>query len=190
MTPQDKHPEGTGDETSPVRPSLWDRFEQGPLVGFSTLLLLAATIVMLCEAGARAFFSHSYFWAEEAVRFMIIWGFFLTLGAAGRGGYHIRTDLMTQMMSQRLRIISGVLAALIGLAFAAILFWGSIPQIRRYYTMGMLSESNLELPMWAVFMAMPIGALLFAAYYLRIFIRALKGNDPFAEDADGAAGKF
>lgn len=190
MAPQDKHPERTGDETSPVRPSLWDRFEQGPLVGFSTLLLLAATIVMLCEAGARAFFSHSYFWAEEAVRFMIIWGFFLTLGAAGRGGYHIRTDLMTQMMSQRLRIVSGVLAALIGLAFAAILFWGSIPQIRRYYTMGMLSESNLELPMWAVFMAMPIGALLFAAYYLRIFIRALKGNDPFAEDADGAAGKF
>ncbi|WP_198665065.1 TRAP transporter small permease [Tropicimonas sp. IMCC34011] len=180
----------TGGSSPPVHSSLWDRIERGPLIGAATLLLLAATLIMLWEAGSRAFFSHSYFWAEEAVRFMIIWAFFLTLGAAGRGGYHIRTDLVTQMLSQRMRVVCGVLAALIGLAFAVILFWGAIPQIRRYYSMGMLSESNLELPMWAVFMAMPIGAVLYAVYYARLLLRALKGNDPFADDEDGPAGKF
>ena len=190
MASPDKTDRGSGGSAPPGRLSLWGRLERGPLVGGATLLLLAATLIMLWEAGARAFFSHSYFWAEELVRFMIIWAFFLTLGAAGRGGYHIRTDLVTQMLSARLRIVCGVLAALIGLAFAVILFWGSLPQIRRYYTMGMLSESNLELPMWAVYMAMPIGAILYAIYYFGLLRSALSGRDPFSDDEDGPAGKF
>ncbi|MHA6344279.1 TRAP transporter small permease [Roseivivax sp. CAU 1761] len=174
----------------PVRRTPWDRFEQGPLTAAGTVLLIAATLIMLVEAGGRAFFDHSWFWAEEAVRFMILWAFFLTLGAAGAGGYHIRSDLVVSLLPERLRVIAGGLAGLIGLGFAAILFWGALPQIRRYYTMGMLSESNLELPMWLVFMAMPIGAALLAIFYLRVLWRALKGRDPFFEDDDGAAGKF
>ncbi len=30
----------------------------------------------------------------------------------------------------------------------------------RYYTMGMVSESNLDIPQWIIFLAMPIGAAL------------------------------
>ncbi len=181
--------DGNGPGPAP-RPPLWDRFERGPLTALATIMFLAATLVMLVEAGGRAFFDHSWFWAEEAVRFLIVWAFFLTLGAAGAGGYHIRSDLAVRLLGRRLRVVAGALAALIGLGFSAILFWGAIPQVRRYYTMGMLSESNLELPMWLVFMAMPIGALLFGVFYLRLLARAVRGQDPFGQDDDGVAGKF
>ncbi|WP_102225684.1 TRAP transporter small permease [Acidimangrovimonas sediminis] len=166
--------------------------ERGPLLAVATLMFLGATGIMLAEAFSRAFLDRSYFWAEEAVRFLIVWAFFLSLGAAGRGGYHIRTDLVVAVLSRRMRIVCGCLAALVGLAFSVILFDGSVQQVLRYHAMGMLSESNLELPMWIVFLAMPVGAVLFAIYYLRLLVHGVSGNDPFAfgdldEGGDGAA---
>ncbi|MFV0492693.1 MAG: TRAP transporter small permease [Pseudorhodobacter sp.] len=188
-SPADRN-ETTGGTSPPVRPTFWQKFERGPLTAAGSIMFLVATGIMLFEAAGRAFLDHSWFWAEEAVRFLILWAFFITLGAAGSGGYHIRSDLMVQKLHLRYRVVVGGLAALIGLGFSAILFWGSIPQIRRYYTMGMLSESNLELPMWLVFMAMPIGAVLFAIYYIQLLMRAVRGTDPFAEDHNAVAGKF
>ncbi len=169
----------------------WDRIEQGMLVGIATCFFLLATGIMLAEAFSRAFLDHSYFWAEEAVRYLVVWSFFMSLGAAGMGGYHIRTSLLTDLLGHRGRVLAGAVAALTGLAFSVMLFIGALPQVRRYFTMGMLSESSLEMPMWILFLAMPLGAALFGLYYLRLLVRCLKGRDPFAlEDETGAAGKF
>ena len=190
MTSLGNGTDATGDPVPSVRRGLWDRIESGWITTIGTGMFLTATVIMLCEAAGRAFFDHSYFWAEEAVRFLIIWAFFLTLGAAGRNGYHIRTDLVVAALSHRMRVVVAGLAALVGIAFSAILFWGSIPQIQRYYSLGMLSESNMELPMWLVFMALPIGALFFGIYYIRLIAQVIQGRDPFSDDLDGAAGKF
>lgn len=191
------HPEAAGPEAAgrPARgrPVLraWDWFEGRLLVWIAVGFFMLATVIMLAEAFSRAFLDHSYFWAEESVRYLVLWAFFLTLGAAGRGGYHIRTDLVCGAVGPRMQIVFGILAALVGLAFSVILFRGSLPQVHRYYTMGMLSESNLEMPMWILFMAMPIGATLLGIFYLRLLVRGLRGTDPFAEeDETGAAGKF
>jgi len=66
-----------------------------------------------------------------------------------------------------------------GIGFSAVLFASSIPQLVRYYTMGMVSESNLDIPQWIVFLAMPIGAALLGGYYLRCFVVLLRHGDPF-----------
>lgn len=170
---------------------IWNLIEQRLLVGIATTFFLLATGIMLAEAFSRAFLDHSYFWAEEAVRYLVVWAFFMSLGAAGSEGYHIRTDLITARLNHKGRVIVGGLSALCGLAFSVILFIGALPQVQRYYTMGMLSESNLELPMWALFFAMPLGAVLFGLFYLRLIIGCFMGIDPFSDDSEnGAAGKF
>ncbi|MEI4469800.1 TRAP transporter small permease [Frigidibacter sp. MR17.24] len=169
------------------RGSLWTRFEFRWLLGLSTLLAVAATLIMLVEAFSRGFLDHSYFWAEESVRYLMIWAFFLTLGAAGRGGFHIRTEMLVDMLPQHLRRVCHLLASLAGIAFAVILFAASIPQITRYYTMGMMTESTLDLPMWALFLAMPIGSTLLGIYYLGCLMRAWHGEEPFGAQP-GAGG--
>lgn len=165
---------------APPRGSTWTRFEFRWLTGAATVLALLATAIMLVEAFSRGFLSHSYFWAEESVRYLMIWAFFLTLGAAGRGGYHIRTEMLVDMLSPRLRRICHIAASLAGVAFSVILFAAAIPQITRYYSMGMMTESTLDLPMWALFLAMPLGAVLLGVYYIGCIIRALRGENPFA----------
>jgi C4-dicarboxylate transporter, DctQ subunit len=168
-----------GRAVAPHTPNLWTRFEFGALLPFATCLALLATGIMLVEAFSRGFLAHSYFWAEEGVRYLMIWAFFLTLGAAGRAGHHIRTELIVEMLPAWAQRVSHILACLAGLGFSAILFAASIPQVHRFYTMGMRTDSTLDLPMWALFLAMPIGAVLFAGYYAGCLLRAWRGDDPF-----------
>lgn len=159
--------------------SLWLLFERKVLLNLATIMFLLATAIMLLEGISRAAFDSSAFWAEEGVRYLMIWAFFLTLGVAGHSGNHIRTELLVEHLGPRLRRLCHVLSSLVGVLFCGLLFYASLPQVHRYYTMGMMTESNLDLPLWLLFLVMPIGALLFLAYYLRCLVIALKGNDPF-----------
>lgn len=161
---------------------MWERIESGPVLAFATALTLLATAIMVSEGFNRSVFSISFFWAEESVRYLMIWAFVLTLGTAGRQGYHIRTELLVDAMPPWVRRAMNLLALLAGAAFSAVLLASSLPQLQRYYTMGMVSESNLDLPTWIVFLAMPIGAALYLLYYLGALRRALRGADPFAQD--------
>ncbi|CAM5525812.1 Ectoine/5-hydroxyectoine TRAP transporter small permease protein UehB [Thauera mechernichensis] len=163
-----------------ARAGIWERIESGALLGFATILFLAATAIMLIEGAGRSFFDESYFWAEEAVRYLMVWAFFLTLGAAGTAGNHIRTELLVERMPAGIRRAMNMLASVAGVVFSGALLYASLPQVHRYYTMGMMTESNLDLPMWLLFLAMPLGALLLLAYYLRCLVRVLRGEDPYA----------
>lgn len=167
--------------------SHWTLFEYRWLLSFATVLALVATGIMLFEAFNRGFLDRSFFWAEEGVRYLMIWAFFLTVGAAGRGGYHIRTEMLVDMLPAGLRRVCNLLASVAGLGFSAVLFAATLPQVYRYYTMGMMTESNLDLPMWLLFMAMPIGALLMAGYYVGCLIRAYRGAEPFAAQPGAGA---
>ena len=166
----------------PRQRSMWARFELGPLLSFATLLLLAGTAVMMVEGFSRSFFNTSHFWAEELVRYFMIWSFFLTLGAAGSAGNHIRSNLLMQYLPAGTHRVMNFLASLIGAAFSATMLWSSWPQVHRYYTMGMMTESNLDLPMWVLFLAMPLGGALWLIYYLRCMYSAARGMDPFASE--------
>lgn len=158
---------------------LWMLFERKVLLNIATVMFLLSTLIMLYEGFSRAVFDSSSFWAEEGVRYLMIWAFFLTLGVTGNAGHHIRTELLVEKLGPRLKSACHVLSSLVGVAFCGLLFYAALPQVHRYYTMGMMTESNLDLPLWLLFLVMPLGALLFLAYYLRCLVIALKGQDPF-----------
>ncbi len=165
--------------SQPEKRSLWARIESGPILTLATVLFVASTGIMLLEGLSRSLFGVSYFWAEESVRFLMIWAFFLSLGIAGTRGHHIRTELFVDRLQPATRRIMHMIASLIGVVFSLLLFYAAIPQIHRYYTMGMISESSLDIPVWVVFLAMPIGAAIYFAYYLGCLVRAIKGENPF-----------
>lgn len=163
----------------PKKLSIWDRFENGFILSVASLLFVAATVVMLSEGLNRSVRDLSFFWAEESVRFMMIWAFFLTLGATGRRGLHIRTEMLVDAMGLRVRRAMNLAAVLVGLTFAVVLFAASMPQLHRYYTMGMMSESNLDIPQWIVFMGLPLGASLWFGYYARCLLRWFRREEVF-----------
>lgn len=159
---------------------LWDRFEAGPVLTLAAILFVSATLIMLSEGINRTFRDISFFWAEESVRYLMVWAFFLTLGVAGRRGFHIRSELLVDHVPERPRRVMHFLSVIVGLLFSAALFSASLPQLVRYYTMGMMSESDLDIPQWVIFLAMPLGAALLFGYYARCLAVFLRGRDPYA----------
>lgn len=166
--------------TGAPRAGWWDRFESGVILNLAGMLFVASTLVMLSEGLNRSLRDVSFFWAEESVRYLMIWAFFMTLGVAGRRGHHIRTEMLVDAMPRGVRRAMHLASVVAGLAFSAVLFHSSLPQLARYYTMGMISESNLDIPQWIVFLAMPLGAALLFGYYGRCLAVFLRGSDPFA----------
>lgn len=149
------------------------------VLAVATICTLTGTAIMVVEGLSRFFLSVSYFWAEEAVRFLLVWAFFLTLGIAGFKQFHIRTELFVMRLSSSFQRVTWVIASVAGIIFSCILGYSSLDQVKRYYTMGMLSESNLELPMWIVFLAMPVGGLALLVYYLYALWYSIFWGDPF-----------
>ena len=172
--------ESRSDDKVPARRSWWDRFESGPVLSIAAILFAASTLIMLSEGLNRSLRDVSFFWAEESVRYLMLWAFFLTLGLAGRRGYHIRTELLVDHVGRGPRRAMHFLSVAAGILFSIALFSASIPQLMRYYTMGMMSESDLDIPQWVIFMAMPLGAALLFGYYVRCLIVFFQGHDPFA----------
>jgi C4-dicarboxylate transporter, DctQ subunit len=162
------------------RAGWWDRFESGPVLNLAALAFIVSTLIMLSEGLNRSFRDISFFWAEESVRYLMMWAFFLTLGVAGTRGHHIRTEMLVDAMPPRIRRTMQYASVVAGIAFSAVLLASSMPQLQRYYTMGMVSESNLDIPQWIVFLAMPIGAALLGGYYVRCLVVLLRGREPFA----------
>lgn len=156
------------------------RFERRVLLDLATAFLLLALGLMLLEARSRFFVGRSFFWSEEAVRFLVAWSFFLSLGAAGRAGRYIRTPLLVDRLPEGRRWLPGLFAAGAGLLFAAVLFWGAVNQWLAYLRLGTMSQSNLDLPLWLVYAAVPLGAVLLGLYYLGRVRVALQRRDPFA----------
>lgn len=179
VKPADKVLGDSSPATIPRRRNGWLVFERKVLLNIATCMFMLAVGIMLYEGMLRATVGTSAFWAEEAVRYLMVWAFFLTLGAAGNAGYHIRTEMLVERLPPALKKLCLVLSSLVGIGFCGLLFYAALPQVQRYYTMGMVTESNLDLPLWLLFTIMPLGALLFLIYYIRCLVIALRGRDPF-----------
>jgi len=152
------------------------------ILGLATVLALGATAIMILEGISRTVLNTSYFWAEESVRFSMIWAFFLTLGIAGFRQYHIRTELLIKHLPRWLQRLAWLGSCVVGMLFASILVYASIAQVRRFYASGMVSESSLALPMWCLFLAMPVGGTALFVYYACAAWETWHGRDPFASE--------
>ncbi|MES1927581.1 TRAP transporter small permease [Salinisphaera sp. T31B1] len=157
------------------------RFEKRYVLTVATIMLIGATTIMLMEGIGRTFFDTSFFWAEESVRYLVLWAFFLTLGCAGHAGQHIRTDLVVEHCPRPVRQFASAVACLLGLVFCGLLVYAAIPQVERYHSLGMLTDSSLNLPLWVLFLVLPVGAVMWGVFYLHGLVRVLSGHDAFVD---------
>lgn len=155
------------------------------VLGLATVALLVAMGLMIYEGSRRYIADTSYDWIEEVVRFLLIWAFFATLGIAGFRHCHIRTEMILARLPHAMQRITWLFACVVGMAYSAILGGSSIAQLQRYYATRMVSDSTLELPMWPVFLALPVGAALLFLYYIVAWRHAWRGDDPFTPRSTG-----
>ncbi|WP_439271962.1 TRAP transporter small permease [Pseudochrobactrum sp. HB0163] len=119
---------------------------------------------------ARSFYrwlvSINLTWAQEACIYLFVW--MAKFGAAYgvRLGIHVGVDVLVERMSpknQRLMIIIAFLACIL---FTAIVAWIGTDFVWHISKTGQIS-ADLEMPMWIVYLAVPLGSALMCFRFIQ-----------------------
>ena len=147
-------------------------------------LLGAMAVMVFANVALRYLTDHSILWVEEASRYTMIWLTFVGAGLVLRYGGHIGIDSLQQSLPRAAPLIRAVIVALLAVFFCVMIVVGS-----RYAILTWAQTTPvLELPIGAVYLAMPVGfalmlvhmALMARGYVAR---RELLGDGEFDADA-------
>ncbi|HYG91272.1 MAG TPA: TRAP transporter small permease [Azospirillum sp.] len=159
-------------------PAWWSFLEDHVILNVATVLMMGAIGFMFYEASSRSLLSESHWWAEELVRFLVVWSVLLAIGVGTRHGHFIRMDLLLNALPRRVRLALAWLNCLIGLFFSGLLVVAGIQEVSHLQAVGMFTESNLDLPLWLVRLVLPIGGALYGLAFLGNAILLWKGHEP------------
>jgi C4-dicarboxylate transporter DctQ subunit len=137
-------------------PGPGDRLHRG-LEAVTVLLLAVYFVLVVLQVFFRYVLNRSLFWSEELVRFALVWSVMLGSAVVAYRGEHIRIDVIDAVLSPRARRAVGRVAQVLTFAFCVILAGTGIQ-----FTLRTLTQRSavLEVPIWAVYAAVPVGAVL------------------------------
>lgn len=125
------------------------------------VILVEYLILVLLQVFFRYVLNESLFWAEEAVRFSMVWSVLLGSALVARDRAHIRIDVVENLLPPVARRRLDLVLDVLMIVFMVILMITGIQFAGRSM---MQTSPSLDLPMWAVYGAIPIGALLQALF--------------------------
>jgi TRAP-type C4-dicarboxylate transport system permease small subunit len=152
-----------------------------------TLIVMMAALAVMVFANVALRFAtdQSLLWVEELSRYLMIWLTFLGSGLVLRYGGHIGIDTLQDSLPRHAAAIRGVILAL------CLMFFGFMVWLGFSYALFAWSQTTpiMQVPMGAVYLAMPIGFLLLIAHLLLMAWPYVKEKRLLADesfDADAA----
>ncbi len=143
-------------------PGLGDRLHRG-LEAVTVALLVVYFVLVVLQVFFRYVLNRSLFWSEEVVRFALVWSVMLGSAVVAYRGEHIRIDALDAVLPPPARTVVARLAEFLTFAFCVILAGTGVQ-----FTFRTLTQRSpvLEVPVWAVYAAVPVGAVLEAVCML------------------------
>ena len=153
----------------------WDRFEWY-LIG---ILLGIATLLCFLEVVRRAVFNSPTQWAEELIRYIVIFAVFIGVSSVTKKNEHIRMSAIIDLFSEKKRRIIDIITASIGMVFSVIILISGIMLVADAKSSETLSEFGLNMPIYIPYLALPVGGGLMS---LRLIGRIFDIIAPVKED--------
>lgn len=114
-------------------------------------------------------------WAQELCIYLFVW--MAKFGAAYgvRVGIHVGVDVLVNAVSPANRRRLVVVSLLAGALFTGIVAWIGGDFTYHIYLAGQVS-ADLEIKMWIVYLAVPVGSALMCFRFLQVLASFLRGN--------------
>ncbi|HEX6723437.1 MAG TPA: TRAP transporter small permease [Burkholderiaceae bacterium] len=124
-------------------------------------LMAAMALLVFANVVGRYVFNHSFVWAEELSRYMMVWVGFLGAGLVLRVGAHIAVDVFQDLLPRRAaQVLRVAVVAVLAIALLAMLWLGG-----QYVQFAWGQETPvLNWNFGLVYLAIPFGALLMLVY--------------------------
>ena len=131
------------------------------LAGAGVVALVAMMAIVTFDVILRYFFNDPTVWAGEVASFLTIWVVFFGLGQNMRQGDHIRIDVITNLLSRRMRLVLDVFAHAIAIVFSVVLFMGCWVRFDNFWARRTVSDSPIMIPLWIPMLPVLVGAAVF-----------------------------
>lgn len=146
--------------------------EEKTLVG----TFACSVILIFLQVIMRKVFNNSLSWSEELARYLFVWQCWVGVSLAERHKLHIRITVLRQKLPASGRKILEIMVCLILLGIAlALVFFGLQMSVN---LMGFAGASPaLRIPMFLVYLALPVGSALYALRMLLYMVGIISGKE-------------
>jgi TRAP-type C4-dicarboxylate transport system permease small subunit len=137
------------------------------LCGLSSMLLIAAsTLVVSQMVFIRYFLGASTVWQTEFVVYAMIASTFIGAPYVLMLKGHVSVDLLPTLLGGKGKRLLDVLAALLSLAFCALLGWSGWHYFYEAASKGWTTDTVWALPLWIPLLPLPLGVGILCLQYI------------------------
>ena len=127
---------------------------------FLSACMLACTFLLFANVVLRYFFQSGIFWAEEALRYLMIWIAFIGAATCVRQGTHVSLDIVINLLPSNQRTAFSLFLDLVGTVVSLFLFKHSLAFVLHARETHQVSSTMGGVPMYLVYSCLPVGLLL------------------------------
>jgi len=149
-----------------------EHFEEGLI----TFLMAAMTLVTFMQVVARYVFNYSFVWALELTGVMFAWLIFVGMSYGVRVGAHIGVDAVVKSLAPGTARLVGIVATLLCIVYASIVFIGGFVYVRKMYDVGILMQ-DMPIQQWIPRVILPLGFALLALRFLQVLYKLATGGE-------------
>ena len=157
-----------------MRLSWFNRSTVKLIDGVMTLLLAVIFLLVVMNVFCRYALNYSFGWADELSRFLFIWMGFLGTATAFADNQHVSLDMVVERLPRPVaRVVRVIAMAGCLVIFAVFLQQGWLLVAKTVNT-----SPALDIPMWLVYLCVPIGSLLGVVYGVEKILHLLRPSEP------------
>lgn len=146
------------------------------IVGITGLLVAAIVLLPFVGTLIRLATGEGYTWIAETPPQLVPWVVFPLIGVMLRHDRHIAVDVVPHFMRGRplalLRAAVLLISLLAAIAFAAF----GAKTVALFKVLGQISTTELEFPLWYLYVSYPLGFILAANFCLEALLCELAGR--------------
>lgn len=140
----------------------------------ATALIGLIVLALTMSAVTRYVSGNGYDWFIELPPAMVTWLVFPLLGPLFRSGQHISVDFVTVFLSNTQVAFLKFLTHVVTLIAAVIFTQAGIEATQLYIQLGELMELEIEIPVWWIYLAFPVGFIILGLISLELILLDLK----------------
>lgn len=150
---------------------------------FLGISIISATLVLFVNIVLRYVFSANTIWAEEFIRYAMIWITFVGCSVCFGRGLHVGIDFFLEFVTKKWSIIIGIFVNVISIILMVFLIIFGFELVNFSYNSGQITPS-LQIKMFWIYLAIPTGGVLSLIHLLlKLFEEIKKLKNPAIKES-------
>ena len=149
--------------------------------GIVIVVFAAIVVVVFSQVVSRFVFNAPFSWSEELARYLQVWLILLTSAAVLRKGLHLAVDYAVYALpapaKRFLRIVNLgfiIFFLIVVMISGSLLIAATVSQ----------RTPALQLPMWLVYLALPVGSLLMLIEAVALLVKETTAGETIAKEVE------